>query len=407
VQGNTTWLAGSIVDATGVILENFALTGANGNSIDSAMLPVVPVNKGGTGLTSPTLGQMIYSAVNGAWAALNGNATATKMFLNMASNVPAWAALVAADIPNLDASKTTTGQFALAQMPQGTNGWVLTGTGASAPAYAAPSGTNVTTKGDLQTYSTTGTRLAVGTDGTSGSEQQILVPDSTQTTGLKWVNRNDFAKTIRIYEDFVSAVDITSTTFSTVFVGQAANWQYARFSIANGDTAHPGRIDNSTTTTYDYILLCDSASYFKLSLGTLTMTWILNLAALSSSVYALKVGLGGVQGGVGRPLNCVLFEYRDTTSTNWQGVCSTGGTSTVSSTGVAAATGWITLKMIATSTAVTFLVNGVGTTISTNIPSTINLNPCIELASNGGATISAQTLQIDYWGIEFTFDTSR
>jgi hypothetical protein len=292
-------------------------------------------------------------------------------------------------------------------MPQGTNGWVLTGTGASAPAYAAPSGTNVTTKGDLQTYSTTGTRLAVGTDGTSGSEQQILVPDSTQTTGLKWVNRNDFAKTIRIYEDFVSAVDITSTTFSTVFVGQAANWQYARFSIANGDTAHPGRIDNSTTTTYDYILLCDSASYFKLSLGTLTMTWILNLAALSSSVYALKVGLGGVQGGVGRPLNCVLFEYRDTTSTNWQGVCSTGGTSTVSSTGVAAATGWITLKMIATSTAVTFLVNGVGTTISTNIPSTINLNPCIELASNGGATISAQTLQIDYWGIEFTFDTSR
>lgn len=39
---------------------------------------------------------------------------------------------------------------------------------------------SVTTKGDIQTYSTEPDRLGVGTNG------QVLVADNTQPTGLKW-----------------------------------------------------------------------------------------------------------------------------------------------------------------------------------------------------------------------------
>jgi hypothetical protein len=46
--------------------------------------------------------------------------------------------LVAADIPSLDAAKITSGRFPMAQMPEGTDGYVLTGTGnGSSPAYEA------------------------------------------------------------------------------------------------------------------------------------------------------------------------------------------------------------------------------------------------------------------------------
>lgn len=69
------------------------------------------------------------------------------------------------------------------QVSAGTQG--ATGAaGATGPTGATgPAGTpSVTTKGDLQTFSTVAARIGVGSDG------QILAADSTQTTGLKWVN---------------------------------------------------------------------------------------------------------------------------------------------------------------------------------------------------------------------------
>lgn len=88
----------------------------------------LPIGNGGTGQATAaaaynalapttTAGDFAYANGAGTNTRLAGNATGTKMFMQETSSVPSWAALVAADIPNLDASKITTGAFGIAQLP--------------------------------------------------------------------------------------------------------------------------------------------------------------------------------------------------------------------------------------------------------------------------------------------------
>ena len=67
----------------------------------------------------------------------------------------------------------------LVRLGIGTNGQVLT-TNGTIPNWGAGSGSPLTTKGDLYTYSTTDARLGVGTDG------YVLTADSAEASGLKW-----------------------------------------------------------------------------------------------------------------------------------------------------------------------------------------------------------------------------
>lgn len=67
----------------------------------------------------------------------------------------------------------------------------------------------LTTKGDLYTYSTTDTRLGVGTNG------QYLSADSTTSTGLKWVTAAGGGKVLQVVNaTYSTATSVASTTWT-------------------------------------------------------------------------------------------------------------------------------------------------------------------------------------------------
>jgi hypothetical protein len=110
----------------------------------------VPIAQGGTGQTTASaafsaldpmtlLGDTMYGGAGGVATALPGNTSTTKQFYVQTGNgtisaAPAWGTLVAGDVPNLDASKITTGTLASALLPS------LAGDVTGAP------GTNTVTK---------------------------------------------------------------------------------------------------------------------------------------------------------------------------------------------------------------------------------------------------------------------
>lgn len=128
------------------------------------------VNKGGTNITSYTTGDILYASGSTTLAKLAGNTTTTKKFLKSVATTsgtavaPAWDTLAAADIPNLDWSKITSGK------PTTLSGYGITDAAASGHTQAVnKGGTNITsyTKGDIlyASAATTLSKLAIGTAG--------------------------------------------------------------------------------------------------------------------------------------------------------------------------------------------------------------------------------------------------
>lgn len=160
------------------------------------------------------------------------------------------------------------------------SGLTFSGGTLSASGTASP----LTTKGDLYTYSTVGTRLPVGTDG------YALVADSTQTTGLKYSNTINGVTlsggggtgSISIAPSksvaFNNSLAFSGTDGSTLNIGSGGTLGTAAFIAAPSGTSSQ-LLANSGSGTFSNVTIGSGLSY---SGGTLSYSG--TTAALTKSV---------------------------------------------------------------------------------------------------------------------------
>lgn len=214
--------------------------------------------------------------------------------------------------------------------------WVAVDTGASP----------LTTKGDLYTYSTTNTRLGVGTNG------HVLTADSAETTGLKWAAPSSGALTKIAKTTFSGA---TSASFNDVFSSTYVNYRiliqldstggnnqpiYFRLRVSGSDSATNYKATSSYNSGGSTALAGDlsGSTYFYLNEidNDYSNQWYGNIDLFSPQV-ARNTGF--------------LYAGYNTTSSNTNAYMFTNGThlaatsytgfSLVSASGNIAGTAWI------------------------------------------------------------------
>jgi hypothetical protein len=199
----------------------------------------VPISGGGGGtVTSVALTVPVEFSVSGSPVTTSGTLAVSKASQTQntvfsapdgSSGAPTFRSLVAADIPNLAASKITSGQVAIAQG----------GTGQATQTAAFDALAPTTTKGDvIVSNGTDNVRLAVGTDG------QVLTADSAQASGVKWAAAAGTGTVTSVAltmpaEFSVAGSPVTTTgTLAVTAANQSANQVYA--GPSSGAAAAPG-----------------------------------------------------------------------------------------------------------------------------------------------------------------------
>jgi hypothetical protein len=140
--------------------------------------------------------------------------------------------------------------------------------------------------------------------------------------------------------------------------------------------------------------------------GSHELNFVVRVPTLSTVTdeFDFWFGLGdGLENFTSHPgNNCVAFQYSRLTSTNWQGITKSGGSSTTASGGsnVAVTTGWANFKIIinAAGTSATFYVNGVNIgTSTTNIPTTNPIYLGFSIKKSLGITSSNSLVDYVDW----------
>ena len=164
--------------------------------------------------------------------------TATSPITSSGGNAPVISTSMAT---NKIIGRSTIGVGVMEEISIGTGLSLSAGTLSNTATYTSP----LTTKGDIFVRSTVDTRLPVGLD------TQILIADSTTTTGLKW-GANTAATPLGYYGAFEDV-----TTQSAVFANTAYPVKFNTINLANGvsvvndGSGNPTRVTLANTGIYN------------------------------------------------------------------------------------------------------------------------------------------------------------